>query len=91
MKVLHLGGVTLSILLGVTVAAQQEEKKDMSLVGHDDLQARGAYEPTVHRQGARWILYVGHDGGEALNPLTGKREKKARRSSTPLIRGGRHT
>ena len=47
---------------------------DMRLVGHDDLQARSAYQPVIHKQGDRFIAYVGHHGGEALNPLTGKVE-----------------
>jgi len=48
---------------------------DMRLVGHDDLQARSAYQPIVHAYGTRRILFVGHHAGEALNPLTGKVEK----------------
>ena len=51
----------------------------MRLVGSHDLQARSAYQPTIHRQGDRWILYVGHHGGttaepKPLNPMTGQRE-----------------
>ena len=51
----------------------------MRLVGSDDLQARSAYQPTIHHQGDRWILYVGHHGGtraepKPLNPMTGERE-----------------
>ena len=42
------------------------------------LQGRSAYQPTVHRQGNRWIAYVGHHGGTdevpgaPINALTGK-------------------
>jgi hypothetical protein len=54
--------------------AGQAEKKDMELVGFNDLQARSAYQPLIRRQGSRWILYVGHHGGTALNPLTGRQE-----------------
>jgi hypothetical protein len=43
----------------------------MELVGHDDLQGRSAYQPTIHKQGNRVIAYVGHHGGKARNPLTG--------------------
>ena len=48
----------------------------MALVGVHDLQARSAYQPTIHRQGGRWIAYIGHHGGtkevpKPLNPLTG--------------------
>ena len=46
----------------------------MDLVGYNDLQNRSAYQPVIHKQGARWIAYVGHHGGMALNPLTGKQE-----------------
>ena len=47
------------------------EARDMELVGHDDLQGRSAYQPTIHKQGSRFIAYVGHHGGKARNPLTG--------------------
>jgi hypothetical protein len=46
------------------------EGKDMELVGHDDLQGRSAYQPTIHQQRGRFIAYVGHHGGTARNPLT---------------------
>ena len=51
----------------------------MRLVGISDLQARSAYQPTIHQQGDRWIAYIGHHGGtddvpKPLNPLTGKAE-----------------
>ncbi len=55
-------------------APSKAEQSNMELVGHDDLQARSAYQPVIHKQGARWIAYVGHHGGMALNPLTGKQE-----------------
>jgi hypothetical protein len=47
------------------------EAHDMELVGHDDLQGRAAYQPTIHTQGGRVIAYVGHHGGRVRNPLTG--------------------
>jgi hypothetical protein len=47
------------------------EAHDMQLVGHHDLHGRSAYQPTIHRQGSRFIAYVGHHGGKAANPLTG--------------------
>jgi hypothetical protein len=50
------------------------EARDMELVGHDDLQGRSAYQPTIHKQGGRVIAYVGHHGGKARNPLTGADE-----------------
>jgi hypothetical protein len=50
------------------------DRENMRLLGMDDLQARSAYQPTIHKQGARWIAYVGHHGGSAANPLTGEEE-----------------
>ena len=55
------------------------EAKNMRLVGHSDLQARSAYQPVIHRQGDRYIAYVGHHGGTSsvakpVNPLTGQAE-----------------
>jgi len=55
--------------------ANAAQHKDMNLVGFNNLQARSAYQPTLHQQGGRWIAYVGHHGGEALNPATGVVEK----------------
>src|SRR5437868_10683105 len=55
------------------------EAKNMRLVGYTDLQARSAYQPTIHHQGDRYIAYVGHHGGtpdvpKPLNRLTGQAE-----------------
>jgi hypothetical protein len=55
------------------------EASNMRLVGANDLQARSAYQPTIHHQGDRWIAYIGHHGGTdavpaPVNPLTGKAE-----------------
>jgi hypothetical protein len=50
------------------------EAKDIALVGYHDLQARSAYQPVIHRQGNRFIAYIGLHGGSAVNPLTGKDE-----------------
>ena len=52
----------------------QAEKHDMELAGVHDLQGRSAYQPVVHRQGDRWIAYIGHHGGRTLNPLTAREE-----------------
>jgi hypothetical protein len=52
----------------------QVEKHDMELAGVHDLQGRSAYQPVVHRQGDRWIAYIGHHGGRTLNPLTAREE-----------------
>jgi hypothetical protein len=64
---------------GTSVSAQEEEghgeeAKNTRLLGHNDLQARSAYQPIVQRQGDRWIAYVGHHDGTAFNPLTGQVE-----------------
>ncbi|MGL3106708.1 hypothetical protein [Bradyrhizobium sp. BR 1432] len=55
------------------------ESSNMKLVGTNDLQARSAYQPTIHHQGDRWIAYIGHHGGTddvpaSVNPMTGKAE-----------------
>ncbi|MBI1775106.1 MAG: hypothetical protein HYR63_07155 [Proteobacteria bacterium] len=52
------------------------EALNMRLVGYSDLQARSAYQPTIHRQGDRYIAYIGHHGGTdatptPVNPQTG--------------------
>ena len=71
---------------GITHAQQQvvgasPEAQNMKLVGTSDLQARSAYQPTIHHQGDRWIAYIGHHGGTddipaPVNPLTGKRNQR---------------
>src|SRR5437867_6495242 len=67
--------MALVIALGGVIAQQQRaEKSNMELVGYNDLQGRTAYQPLVHKQGERWIAYVGHHGDFVLNPLTGKQE-----------------
>src|SRR6185436_7702763 len=51
------------------------EASNMKLVGTSDLQARSAYQPTIHHQGNRWIAYIGHHGGVKRNPLSGADEQ----------------
>jgi hypothetical protein len=63
-----------ALLTCAPAPARAEEQRNMRLVGADDLQARSAYQPVVHHQGARWIAYVGHHGGKRMNPLTGQVE-----------------
>jgi hypothetical protein len=66
---------TFPLCLAVGLAAQQRaDARDMALVGYSDLQARSAYQPTIHKQGDRWIAYVGHHGGVQPNPISGKPE-----------------
>jgi len=80
-------GFGLLLTLAFTGWAEAQEQKignppealNMQLVGYNDLQARSAYQPTIHHQGDRWIAYIGHHGGtdevkEPLDPLTGKAE-----------------
>ena len=73
-----LGLAVLCTMVDAGMAAQprnrQPEKSNMDLVGYHDLQGRSAYQPLVHKQGNRWIAYVGHHGGLVVNPLTGKQE-----------------
>src|SRR5436190_7498249 len=62
---------------GVALAAEKPrsaEARNMALLGADGLQARSAYQPVIQQQGSRFIAYIGHHGGSALNPLTGKTE-----------------
>lgn len=72
------GAVALAALLLVAAAQAAPsggaESRDMALTGFHDLQGRGAYQPVIHLQGGRWIAYVGHHGGSAMNALTGVRE-----------------
>jgi hypothetical protein len=78
-------GVLVSLLMCGPVMAQSQkigdppEFSNMRLVGFNDLQGRSAYQPTIHRQGDRWIAYIGHHGGtdavpKPVNPLTGQPE-----------------
>ena len=76
MRRLFLAIVALGIVaLAAGPSAQRgAESSSMQLVGSNDLQARSAYQPVIHKQGNRWIAYIGHHGGRRLNPLTGKQE-----------------
>ena len=55
------------------------EAKNVRLVGYERLQARSSYQPTIQKQGDRYIAYIGHHGGSGdipkpVNSLTGKEE-----------------
>ena len=63
--------LTAALLVAAAIPCAAQEKNNMQLVGFHDLQARSAYQPVIHKQGARWIAYIGHHGGKAMNPLTG--------------------
>ncbi|HLM12876.1 MAG TPA: hypothetical protein VK362_10845, partial [Reyranella sp.] len=57
---LIVGFLVAAFPLQSSVAQQQKvgappEASNMRLVGWTDLQARSAYQPTIHRQGDRWI------------------------------------
>ena len=79
------GAIACCMMLTLPALAQSPklgdppEAKNMRLVGYSDLQARSAYQPTIHHQGSRYIAYVGHHGGtpevpQPLNRLTGQPE-----------------
>ena len=71
---LAVSAVSIMFCAGVH-AAPYENAVNLRLVGHDDLQARSAYQPIVHNYGERRILFVGHHAGQAPNPATGKVER----------------
>jgi len=80
------GAIAAAVALSALPALAQSPKigdppeaRNMRLVGHDDLQARSAYQPVIHHQGNRYIAYVGHHGGtrdvpKPINRLTGQAE-----------------
>ena len=92
-----LTAAALVLFAGSTAAHAQKqttgappEASNMKLVGTNDLQARSAYQPTIHHQGDRWIAYIGHHGGTddvpaPINPMTGQAEPTAPRSSMSPI------
>jgi hypothetical protein len=47
------------------------EAMNLRLVGYNDVQGRTAYQPTIFKQGGRYIAYIGHQGGagEFAKPL----------------------
>lgn len=84
-KVLGVGALcALSVFLASSAMAQcsagadcggKAEKKNMELVGYNDLEGRGAYMPVIQKQGERWIAYIGHrPQPPRLNSLTGQVE-----------------
>jgi hypothetical protein len=73
--------VLLWALVGPASAQHPASASHLSLLGHDDLQGRSAYQPLVRENHGRWIAYIGHHGGKALNPLTGGQED----SGTSLV------
>jgi hypothetical protein len=69
-----LGWASVGVVFATAASSRKPESSNMQLVGYNDLQGRSAYQPTIHKQGQRWIAYIGHHGGTMLNPLTGKQE-----------------
>lgn len=69
---LFLGSLSVQSAFAANPDAVQSQ--NMKLVGYSDLQARTAYQPTIQKQGSRWIAYIGHHGDKKLNPLNGKIE-----------------
>ena len=66
------GGLTAADAARRRQARDNAERKNLELVGFDDLQARSAYQPLVEFNpiARRWIAYVGHHAGSSPNPLT---------------------
>jgi hypothetical protein len=66
--------LVLSVFSGQAISQGVESAKNMKLEGYSDLQGRTAYQPTIQKQGNRWIAYIGHHGDNKINPLNGKME-----------------
>jgi hypothetical protein len=74
MRLLSIAACMLCAATLPALAEEQAEARNMALAGHSDLQGRSAYQPVIQQQDGRWIAYVGHHGGSAPNPLTGRSE-----------------
>ena len=60
------------LVWGVTTVQAADQKKNIDLVGTNDLQARSTYQPVVHRYpGDKYILFAGHHA-LGTNPVTGQ-------------------
>ena len=68
------GAALLAVCVCCSVAAQ-DEARNVRRIGFHDLAARSAYQPTIKRQGDRWIAYIGSHGGRSVNPLNGQLEE----------------
>jgi hypothetical protein len=75
--------VSLPLVAGSAPAFAQKigdapDAQNMRLVGFNDLQARSAYQPTIHKQGDRYIAYIGHHGSsyvpKPVNAINGQGE-----------------
>src|SRR4029077_1638970 len=67
------GLLTLNVSSAFAIGSTPEAR-NMRLVGFNNLQARSAYQPIAYQQDGRWIAYIGHHGGAAVNPQTGVME-----------------
>jgi len=75
---LAIGSLAAVVVLALAQAPKlgdPPEARNMRLIGFNDLQARSAYQPIIHKQGDRYIAYIGHHGGtesvpKPLNTLT---------------------
>ncbi|MET0963976.1 MAG: hypothetical protein ABWY05_14355 [Noviherbaspirillum sp.] len=65
---------TLYALACSALAQAQPGARNMALAGYSDLQGRSAYQPVIQQQEGRWIAYIGHHGGSAVNTLTRRNE-----------------
>ncbi len=74
MKTVLSAAAALSLCWNAAWAQHPASASNMTLLGHQDLQGRSAYQPVIHEQNGRWIAYVGHHGGRAVNSLTGREE-----------------
>jgi len=71
---MRLFAIFVSLFCTAANAQHPASASNMALLGHDELQGRSAYQPVIHENRGRWIAYIGHHGGKALNPLTGRTE-----------------
>jgi hypothetical protein len=79
-------------MLGASALAQAPklgdppEARNMRLVGYNDLQARSAYQPIIHKQGERYIAYIGHHGGtESIPKPINALSKQAEFNGTSIV------
>ena len=59
LSILMFGAMIVALCSTPAAAQKQPESKNMELVGYSDLQGRSSYQPVVHKQGNRWIAYIG--------------------------------
>ena len=61
--------------LALLPKAAAQQAHNMRLVGFHDLHGRSAYQPVIQRYAnGRYVAFIGHHDGRALNPLTGETE-----------------